>query len=95
MAGKRGILFVHGIVGNNQIFDFLKPLIGSDDIVRYVVLEGHGGNALDFSRAAMSRWKAQVKDAIDEMSSPQLWCWMIRRIITIRRQTVILFAENF
>ncbi|MDE5874981.1 MAG: alpha/beta fold hydrolase, partial [Muribaculaceae bacterium] len=69
MAGKRGILFVHGIVGNNQIFDFLKPLIGSDDIVRYVFLEGHRGNALDFSRATMSRWKAQVKDAIDEMSS--------------------------
>lgn len=35
MAEKCGILFVHGIVGNNQIFDFLKPLV-RDCYIKYV-----------------------------------------------------------
>lgn len=63
-----GIIFVHGIVGNNRIFDSLKPLLPEGCEVRYVVLEGHGGDALAFSRASMSQWKAQVEGAIAALS---------------------------
>lgn len=68
MSEKYGILFVHGIVGNNRIFDFLLPLIPKECAVKYVVLAGHGGNALDFSRASMDLWKRQVAEAVCDMS---------------------------
>lgn len=60
---KCGILFVHGIVGNNRIFDFLQPLVPDNYKIRYVKLNGHGGDALAFSRASMTQWKSQVEEA--------------------------------
>lgn len=65
---KIGIVFVHGIVGNNRIFDFLRPLVPGEYEAKDVVLEGHGGDALGFSRASMARWKAQVNECVDELS---------------------------
>ncbi len=62
MKEQRGFVFVHGIVGNNRIFDFLVPLIPEGCRVKWVVLEGHGGDALGFSRASMDGWKRQVAD---------------------------------
>ncbi len=67
MKERCGIVFVHGIVGNNRIFDFLVPLIPEEWCVKWVVLEGHGGDALGFSRASMDGWKRQVANAIVEM----------------------------
>ncbi len=69
MRGRCGIVFVHGIVGNNRIFDFLVPCVPEGYEVRFVSLDGHGGDALAFSRASMARWKAQVEEAVREMSS--------------------------
>lgn len=66
---KCGIVFVHGIVGNNRIFDFLKPLVPDDYEVAYVALQGHGGDALGFSKASMSRWKEQVEEAVMNLSA--------------------------
>lgn len=60
-------MFVHGIVGNNRIFDFISPLVPEGSVVKYVVLDGHGGNALEFSRTSMSVWKRQVAEAVKEM----------------------------
>lgn len=59
---------MHGIVGNNRIFDFLQPCVPEDYEVRFVVLKGHGGNALDFSRASMAQWKAQVEEAVRDLN---------------------------
>ncbi len=67
MKEKCGIVFVHGIVGNNRVFDFLVPLIPESWCVKWVVLEGHGGDALGFSRASMDGWKRQVVNAVAEM----------------------------
>ena len=67
---RYGILFVHGIVGNNRIFDFLRPLISPNQgryVIKNVELNGHGGNALDFSRASMSQWKTQVEEAVTDL----------------------------
>ena len=68
MRYKIGIVFVHGIVGNNRIFDFIRPLVPEGSVVKYVALDGHGGNALDFSRTSMSVWKRQVSDVVIEMT---------------------------
>lgn len=68
-AAKRiGLLFIHGIAGNNSIFEMLHPLAQEAAETEYLVLEGHGGNALDFSRASMKRWKAQVDEAVTAFS---------------------------
>ncbi len=71
MKERIGIVFVHGIVGNNRIFDFLKPLTPDGWRVKWIKLEGHGGDALDFSRASMEVWKRQVNEAVAEL---QLGC---------------------
>ena len=63
MHCRAGILFVHGIVGNNRIFDFLLPSVPEKYDVKYIVLDGHGGDALDFSRTSMKVWRQQVEDA--------------------------------
>lgn len=67
--GMHGIIFVHGIVGNNRIFDFLRPVLPDEYEVTDVTLCGHGGNALDFSRASMARWKVQVSEAVADLAS--------------------------
>lgn len=64
---KYGIIFVHGIVGNKRIFDFLKPIVPETFEVRDITLSGHGGNALDFSRTSMKKWKSQVADCVTEL----------------------------
>ncbi len=80
---KCGIVFVHGIVGNLRIFDFLMPLLPgiltydnsasdnltSDDyVVKSITLDGHGGNANDFSHTSMKRWKAQVEENVNDLA---------------------------
>lgn len=59
------LLFIHGIVGNCRIFDFLLPYIPEGFNVRFLNLAGHGGNALDFSQASMSVWRKQVAEALN------------------------------
>lgn len=62
-----GVLTVHGICGNPRIFNMFVPLQDERVIVENLVLEGHGGNALDFSRGSMRRWKEQVAEAVELM----------------------------
>lgn len=68
MREKTALIFVHGIVGNNRLFNFLLPLVQDKYEVVFVDLKGHGGNALDFSHASMSQWKSQVKRAVENLS---------------------------
>lgn len=67
MRQRYGIIFVHGIVGNNHIFDFLRPYIPKYYEQMFITLKGHGGNAASFSRTSMSEWKAQVESAVSDM----------------------------
>ncbi|MDE6278298.1 MAG: alpha/beta fold hydrolase [Muribaculaceae bacterium] len=67
-CAKTVLLFVHGIVGNNRFFDFLLPLVQDKYEVAFVDLKGHGGNALDFSKASMEQWKTQVEKAVENLS---------------------------
>lgn len=90
---KCGIVFVHGIVGNLRIFDFLMPLLpgtitsgnsspenlpfsnsdldnltSGDYVVKSITLDGHGGNANNFSHTSMKRWKPQVEETVNDLS---------------------------
>lgn len=67
MKKKYGIVFVHGIVGNNRIFDFLMQMVPNGWLVKAVTLAGHGSDALAFSRTSMDQWKSQVADAVAEV----------------------------
>lgn len=64
-----GILFVHGIAGNNRVFRFLVPQVLEGCRQEWVSLAGHGGDALDFSRASMKQWRQQVEDAISRLEA--------------------------
>ncbi len=66
---KIGILFLHGIVGNNRIFQFLVPRIPPGCETMWLTLAGHGGDASDFSKASMRQWKRQVAAAVDQLAS--------------------------
>ena len=61
------ILFIHGIVGNCSIFKFLLPYLPEGSNVKFMNLEGHGGDALAFSKTSMSVWRKQVEEAVDEI----------------------------
>lgn len=69
MKKKCGIVFVHGIVGNNRIFDFLMPMVPEGWMVKTVTLAGHGSDALAFSSASMDEWKRQVNRAVAEVGT--------------------------
>lgn len=66
-TSRQVVLFIHGIVGNDRIFDFLKPYVPADCEARFVTLAGHGGDALDFSRASMADWRKQVSDELSAL----------------------------
>ena len=63
------VLFIHGINGTPNHFAPFLPLIPSHISVINLLLDGHGGTAKDFSNTSMSRWKAQVQQAVDELSA--------------------------
>ena len=64
-----GVVAVHGICGNPRLFSmFLNEETERDMLVDRIVLDGHGGSALDFSKkGSMHRWKSQVLEAVDRM----------------------------
>lgn len=62
-----GVLFVHGIVGNTRIFRFLDDVMPAGVPCMRLTLQGHGGDALGFSRASMRAWERQVEEAAAEM----------------------------
>ena len=61
-------IFVHGIVGTPNHFDFLMEYVPEDVSVWKLVLDGHGGKVEDFAHTSMKKWRAQVKAAIDELA---------------------------
>lgn len=65
--GRAAILFVHGILGNREFFDFLLPYVPDGWTRRCLLLEGHGGTPSDFAKASMVRWKEQVHNAVMEL----------------------------
>lgn len=61
------ILFIHGILGHPEYFDFLSPLVPQGFRIEKILLKGHGGTPRDFSHASMSEWKKQVDEAVGSL----------------------------
>ena len=61
---QRAVLFIHGIVGNTRIFDFLLPCVPHGYESHTLTLAGHDSDALAFSRTSMEQWHRQVDDTV-------------------------------
>ncbi len=83
---RTAILFIHGILGKPDYFDFLMPSVPSDITVERILLDGHGGRVRDFSEAAMSTWREQVSRAVAALSKVH------ERIIIAAHSMGTLFA---
>lgn len=63
------LLFVHGILGKPDYFDFLRPCVPDGFRVEDVLLEGHGQGPREFARASMARWREQVAESAARLRS--------------------------
>lgn len=86
MLEPTAILFVHGILGKPDFFDFMLPEVPRGFEMRSITLEGHCATALEFGRASMDRWKSQVADEVRELRSS------FSRVIIVAHSMGTLFA---
>ena len=63
------VLFIHGIQGSPCQFEPFYASVPENWSIVNLLLEGHGGEVRDFSRASMDGWKAQVAAAADELAA--------------------------
>ena len=61
------VLFIHGILGTPDHFDFLIPHLPRQVSVHNLLLDGHGKGVRDFSRTSMAKWERQVHGAISAL----------------------------
>lgn len=60
------VLYIHGILGTPEHFHAFFPL--AKQFSQYsILLDGHGGNAKDFAKTSMAKWKSQVDSKIKEL----------------------------
>lgn len=64
-----GILFVHGIQGKPNQFDYLIERMPSSVLVNNLLLPGHGATTKEFKKAAKEQWLDAVKNASAHMSA--------------------------
>ncbi|MBR0303473.1 MAG: alpha/beta hydrolase [Clostridia bacterium] len=64
---KTGIVFVHGIQGGPQQFDFLTERLPASVAYRNVLLPGHGATVKEFRRSGANEWLAAVTQASADM----------------------------
>lgn len=62
------VLFIHGIQGSPDQFEFLYPAVPEDWSIVSLLLDGHGGAVKDFSRTSMKKWKAQIQAEADALA---------------------------
>ena len=61
------VLFIHGILGNPMHFAFLFPEVKHASVYS-LLLDGHGKDAGALGKTSMTKWKAQVRHTIRELS---------------------------
>lgn len=86
MTASTAILFVHGILGKPDFFDFLLPDLPRGIAVRSLTLVGHCASPRDFGRASMGQWKRQVDEAVHELRED------FTRVIIVAHSMGTLFA---
>lgn len=68
MKSGKAILFIHGILGGPDFFDFLRESVPADRKIYTVTLKGHGATPRDFSNASMVAWKRQISELMTELN---------------------------
>ncbi len=66
--GDTAVLFIHGFLGSTEHFEQFIPSVPKNCAIYNILLQGHGGSALEFGRASMRKWKAQVDDAVCKLT---------------------------
>lgn len=81
------VVFIHGILGKPDFFDFLRPYIPADGFHSVdILLEGHCATPQDFARASMARWRGQVDATVQRLRADG------RRIVIAAHSMGTLFA---
>ena len=86
MHPSTAILFVHGILGKPDFFNFLLPEVPAGVHVRFITLKGHCASASEFGRASMREWKTQVAEAVGELRAS------FSRVLIVAHSMGTLFA---
>lgn len=68
-GASKAVLFIHGICGSPYHFRDLYSQVPQDWTIESILLQGHGGSALDFGRASMARWREQAGQAVDDLAA--------------------------
>lgn len=82
------VVFIHGINGTPRHFDRIIPLVPESISVYNLLLDGHGGNALDFARTSMKKWKRQVADRLADI------CGLHKNVAVVAHSMGTLFATE-
>lgn len=63
------VLCIHGIVGSPNHFKRIIPVLPQNWSVYCIMLDGHGKTVEDFSETSMDKWKEQVSETCDYLST--------------------------
>jgi len=66
-GGNTAVLFIHGFLGSTEHFAPFIEYVPESIGIYNILLEGHGGSAMEFAHASMKKWKKQVSEAVDEL----------------------------
>lgn len=80
------LLFVHGILGKPDYFDFLRPRLPADVRPTSILLDGHGRGPREFAATSMARWRRQVAEAVESLRSTG------NRVVVVAHSMGCLFA---
>ena len=64
---KTAVLCVHGIQGSPRQFEWIISALPEDYHVENLLLPGHGGDVLMFSKGTKRKWQAHVDAALDRL----------------------------
>ena len=65
-----GVLFIHGILGKPDYFDFLHRCIPAEGFyIVSLLLEGHCDTPKAFGQTSMAQWRSQVAEAVDRLKA--------------------------
>lgn len=67
-GSRTAIVFVHGILGTPNHFNFLVNAVPEEWSIYNILLDGHGKTVDDFAASSMDKWKNQVHNLISELS---------------------------
>jgi len=63
------LLFIHGILGKPEYFNFLQPYVPEGFHTTAILLDGHGKGPREFAGSSMEQWRRQVAETVDNLLS--------------------------